>query len=148
MSGNQRLPLSSSQHCQPSRPCPEYKLPAYYCNFTTNFTTEQSSAHSAAVLRSRLTFYCSAQCPGPAKSWRKVCAGLIQKLHRFIFQNFFEIEHFGCFISKFILPNSHGKPHGVAVEERTAQQACPRSIIRSNFPSATKNCSRHSKKSI
>jgi hypothetical protein len=112
------------------------------------FTPEKSSAHSAAVLCSRLTFYCSAQCPGSAKSWRKVWAGLIQKLHRFIFQNFFEIEHFGCFISNFVIPKSHGKPHGMAVEERTAHK-CARVLSSSpNLPSATKNCSRHSKQSI
>jgi len=145
MSGSQRLPLSSSQHHQSSRPCPGTNSPPTAISRQTLHPRRvQLIAQGSSVRDSLSNVALSAldqQSLGGKfwQAWFRSCTDY--------FPENVEIGHFGCFISKFILPNSHGKPHGVAVE-RTAPQACPRSIIQSNLPGATKNCSWHSKQSI
>jgi hypothetical protein len=62
--------------------------------------------------------------PWTSKVLEESFGRLDSEVAQIIFQKMFEIEHFGCFISNFILPDFHGKPHGVAMKrERRNKRA-------------------------
>ena len=59
----------------------------------------------------------------------KSLSRLDSEVAQVIFQNMLRLSKLGALYPSSFLPNSHGEPHGVAIEKRTAPQVCPISIF-------------------